>query len=271
VKKEIRDLVVFAVHNILTDAPFTKLDLLSCRNLLIYLEPKAQHKVLPLFHYALKLNGILLLGSSETIGGFDQLFTVIDRKGKLFRRMAGTGVQPMLPSYSGGFMHVPAEPHAEGERSHAPTRPHSIPDLIQQLLVSRYAPASVVVNNRGEVVYIHGRTGSYLEPAPGPPTHNLIEMAREGLQHDLVLALHQAAGQDGEVVRRDVRMKAEGGVIPVNLTVKKIADPEALQGLFLVTFDQVRASKTSAQKEAPMRAAAPFRHTTPLPRSPAIR
>ncbi len=91
VKKEIRDLVVFATHNILTDAPFTKLDLLSCRNLLIYLEAKAQHKLLPLFHYALKPNGILFLGSSETIGEFESLFTVIDRKWKLFRRTAEPG------------------------------------------------------------------------------------------------------------------------------------------------------------------------------------
>ena len=259
VKKEIRDLVVFATHNVLTDAPFTKLDLLSCRNLLIYLETKAQQKLLPLFHYALKPNGFLLLGSSETIGWFDQLFTVIDRKGKLFRRLAGAGALPTLLSYSGGFMHGPAEAHAEGERSHATARFPSIPDLIQQLLVSRYAPASVVVNERGEVVYIHGHTGSYLEPAPGPPTHKLIEMAREGLQHDLALALHQAAGQDGEVVHRDVRMQAEVGVIPVTLIVKKIVEPEALQGLFLVTFDHARPDKIPARKGAPMQAAAPLK------------
>lgn len=141
----------------------------------------------------------------------------------------------------------------------ATTRPASIPDLIQQLLVTRYAPAAVVVNEHGEVVYIHGRTGAYLEPAPGPPTHHLIEMAREGLKHDLALALHQAAGRDGEVVHRDVRVKAGGGVIPVTLTVKKIADPEALQGLFLVTFDQVRADKASTRKEVPMRASAPLK------------
>ena len=104
VKKEIRDLVVFATHNILTDAPFTKLDLLSCRNLLIYLEAKAQHKLLPLFHYALKPNGILFLGSSETIGGFESLFTVIDRKWKLFRRTAEPGTFPHLERFPGGLM-----------------------------------------------------------------------------------------------------------------------------------------------------------------------
>ena len=97
-------MVVFATHNILTDAPFTKLDLLSCRNLLIYLEAKAQQKLLPLFHYALKPNGILFLGSSETIGGFESLFTVIDRKWKLFRRTAEPGIFPGLERFPGGLM-----------------------------------------------------------------------------------------------------------------------------------------------------------------------
>ena len=256
VKKEIRDLVVFATHNVLTDAPFTKLDLLSCRNLLIYLEAKAQHKLLPLFHYALKPKGLLFLGSSETIGGFESFFTVIDRKWKLFSRTAEPGMFPRLEHFPGGVMKGTTESHEDSDVSRTIARPASIPDLIQQLLVTRYAPAAVVVNGRGEVVYIHGHTGAYLEPAPGQPTHQMLEMAREGLQHDLALALHQAAGREDEVMRRDVRVKANGAVTLVNVTVKKIAEPEALQGLFLVTFDQVRTDKTAGRKGVPARAAA---------------
>ena len=251
VKKEIRDLVVFATHNVLTDAPFTKLDLLSCRNLLIYLEAKAQQKLLPLFHYTLNPQGILFLGSSETIGRFESLFTVIDRKGKLFRRTAEPGAIPRLERFPGGMMKGTAKTRAEAELRFPPMRAVSIPDLIQQLLVSRYAPAAVIVNERGEVVYIHGHTGTYLELAPGPPTHHLLEMAREGLQHDLALALHQAASKEDDVVHHNVRVKADGDVILANLTVKKIAEPEALQGLFLVTFDRARADKAAAQKGAP--------------------
>src|SRR5207253_6353675 len=115
VKKEIRDLVVFATHNVLTDAPFTKLDLLSCRNLLIYLETKAQHILLPLFHYALKPQGVLLLGSSETIGGSERLFSVIDRKWKLFRRTAEPGMFPGLERYPGGVREETTERSADGE------------------------------------------------------------------------------------------------------------------------------------------------------------
>ncbi len=123
VKKEIRDLVVFAKHNLLTDAPFTKLDLLSCRNLLIYLEAKAQQKLVPLFHYALKPNGILFLGSSETIGGFESLFTAIDRKGKLFKRTAEPGTFPDLERFPRGLTEGTTEPRG-GESQWPPALIH---------------------------------------------------------------------------------------------------------------------------------------------------
>ena len=256
VKKEIRDLVVFATHNILTDAPFTKLDLLSCRNLLIYLDAEAQQKLFPLFHYALKPNGILFLGSSETIGGFERLYSVIDRKWKLFRRTEEPGTFPRLERFPGGLMKEMAEARAHLDLSPGTTRPASIPDLIQQLLVARFAPAAVVVNERGEVVYIHGHTGAYLQPPPGPPTTHLAEMAREGLEHDLATALHQALGREDEVVRRGVRVKANGDFIVVNLTVRKIAEPESLRGLFLVTFETVPVEKAATGKGGRVRAAA---------------
>ena len=222
--------MVFATHNILTDAPFTKLDLLSCHNLLIYLDAEAQQKMLPLFHYALKPNGILFLGSSETIGGFERLYSVIDRKWKLFRRSEEPATFPRLERFPGGLMKEITEVRADFEAHPGTTRPASILDLIQQVLVARFAPTAVVVNERGEVVYIHGHTGAYLQPAPGPPTHHLVEMAREGLEHDLATALHQAHGRQDEVVRRGVRVKANGDVILVTLTVRKIAEPESLRG-----------------------------------------
>jgi two-component system CheB/CheR fusion protein len=262
IKKDIRDLVVFATHNVLADAPFTKLDILSCRNLLIYLNTPTQQKLLSLFHYGLKPKGILFLGSSETIGEPERLFTVIDRKWKLFRRSSEPHALLHLERFPGGFMRAAAEPNAEVEVP-LPTRPMSISTLIQQLLVSRYAPAAVVVNTRGEVVYIHGHTGAYLEPAPGPPTHHLVEMAREGLQHDLATALHQAAGKGKEVVRHDIPVKANRHVILVNLAVKKLTEPESLQGLLLVTFETVRADKTAVRKAAQGRAAVPLKKGKP--------
>ena len=257
IKKEIRDLVVFATHNILTDAPFTKLDLLSCRNLLIYFDAAAQRKLLPLFHYALKPDGLLWLGSSETIGDFESLFHVVDRKWKLFKRTSEAGTFTHLEQFPGGLMKVAADVRTDPEVPPSSMRPASIPMLIRQLLVSRYAPPAAIVNARGEVVYIHGHTGAFLEPPPGPPTRHLVEMAREGLRHDLEAALHQAGSRDNEVVHRDVRVKTNGTIILINLSVKKISEPEALQGLFLVTFEQKQGEKTVPSKMAPHDTTAP--------------
>jgi two-component system, chemotaxis family, CheB/CheR fusion protein len=255
VKKEIRDLVVFATHNLLTDAPFTKLDLLCCRNVLIYLEAKAQHKILQTFHYALKPDGILFLGTSETIGAFEHLFDSIDRKSKLFKRTAETAMLPSLEAFPGRPSRLAVALPPEIEPVEAPSRRASMPEQIQQLLVSRYAPAAVLVDRRGEILYIHGHTGEFLQPPPGPPTHHLVDMAREGLRQDLATALHQAAHTDDEVVRRRVPVMVDGSVQLVDLCVKKIVEPEALQGLRLVTFERVRESGEASLRKA--KAAAP--------------
>ncbi|MDZ4853293.1 MAG: CheR family methyltransferase [Nitrospirota bacterium] len=257
VKKEIRDLVVFTVHNILADAPFTKLDLLSCRNLLIYLNAQAQHQLLPLFHYAMKPMGILFLGTSESVSGFEQFFSVMDRKWKLFLRTVALSTLSDLKTFPSGLTTATVELPLMPKAPLRTTSKASIPNQIQELLVSRYAPATVVVNSRGEVVYIYGQTGDYLQPAPGSPTNQLIEMAREGLRQDLAQALYQAVSEESEVVRRDIRVRAFGHVILVDLTVSRLIEPEALQGLFLVTFNHGQPDRLSAAK-AGTRAGAPL-------------
>ncbi len=238
VKKEIRDVVVFAKHNLLTDAPFTKLDLLSCRNVLIYLDAPAQHKLVPLFHYALQPNGLLFLGSAESTGGFESLFSPLDRKAKLFRRTAEPAIYPELERFSRDLTKGTTDPQARRELPGP--RPHSDPmfDVIQRLLVTRYAPAAVVVNDRGDVVYIHGRTGAYLEPASGLPTRQVLDLAREGLRRELALALRQAADTDQEVVRRGVSVSADGDGRVVNIRIKKLAAPAVVRGLVLITFEE---------------------------------
>ena len=236
VKKDIRDLVIFAQHNLLADPPFTKLDLLSCRNLLIYLEGRTQRRLFPLFHYALKDPGVLFLGSSETIGQFEEgLFETVDRKWKLYQRKAGTTDRTSLEGFPVGGIKAVRESLAGVDRS-LPGPTPSIPDLVETMLLEQYAPASVIVNERGEVVYIHGRTGTYLEPAPGQPNLILLNMAREGLRHDLATALHQVTTQDKEVVRQGVHVKTNGTFVSVDLAVKRIDEPEPLRGLYQVTF-----------------------------------
>ncbi len=249
VKKEIRDMVIFALHNLLADPPFTKLDLLSCRNLLIYLEARTQRRLFPLFHYAMDPNGLLFLGSSETIGEYEEnLFETVNRKWKLFKRKVGETDRPLLQGFSVGKAKLVPDYVGDFDPSLALPAP-PLTDLIETMLLEEYAPASVIVNERGEIVYVHGRTGTYLEPAQGKPNLILLNMAREGLRYTLAAALHQAIGQEEPVVSPGVRVKTNGDYQVVDVTVKRVHEPEALRGLFLVTFAVKEKGLASSSKE----------------------
>jgi len=238
VKKEIRDLVVFAPHNLLTDPPFTKMDLLSCRNLMIYLEPKAQQKLLATFHYALRPNGLLWLGSSETTGGFEERFKSVDKKWKLFTRDETPSSLPYLERLAIGTPHVNVDTVTSGNPA-GTAGAQTVTALIEQLLLERHVPPSVIANAQGEIIYVHGHTGAYLEPAPGPPPQHLLDMVREGLKYELSSMLQQAAGPKTEIVRHGIRVRANGVINVVNVTIRRIAEPEALRGLLWVTFETV--------------------------------
>ncbi len=260
VRKELRDLVVFAVHNVLGDPPFSKLDILSCRNLLIYLETVAQQRLLRLFHHSLNPGGLLFLGPSESVEEARDLYTTVDRKWKLFRRAeVETPPQEALPW--SGMRAAPRElpvplPAAEVRRP-------SVVGLLQTMLLDQYAPASVVIDNRGEIVYIHGRTGMYLEPAPGRPSNVLVEMARPGLRATLATVLREATATRKEVVRRGARVRANGGTTRVDVTVRPITEPEVLRRLWLVTFaPAARESRSRGLPRVP--APPPGRDSTEL-------
>ncbi len=247
IRKDIREMTIFALQNVIKDPPFTKLDLISCRNLLIYLHSDLQKRLLPVFHYALKPGGLLFLGPSETIGGCGDFFDVVDKKFKIFRRKE-------LQATAQPSMGLPAAPQKARAEAHPPATPQpsresNITGLVDRLLLARFAPASVVVNNRGDVIFIHGRTGEYLEPAAGQPRLNIHDMARESLKLDLSLALREAATKNGEVSHEGVEVRTNGDFKHIDLMVTKIAEPEALEGLFLVTFRPSRAPvETSKQK-----------------------
>jgi two-component system CheB/CheR fusion protein len=235
VRKEIREMVVFAPQNVIKHPPFTKLDIISCRNLLIYLNAEVQKKVLPLFHYSLKPGGLLFLGPSETVGGFSDLFDVADKHWKIFLRKADAGTVHAVPEF-------PLQ-RAAREEAMPPILPAlpvvkeaHITTLIQRTLLKRFAPASVAVNDRGDIVFIHGRTGTYLEPTQGEPRHNVLDMAREGLQIELSAAMRECNRTSAEVNRQNIRVRANGSHVFVDLTVTKIKEPESIRGLLLVTF-----------------------------------
>jgi two-component system, chemotaxis family, CheB/CheR fusion protein len=235
VKKEVRDLVIFAPHDLLRDPPFTKLDLLSCRNLLIYLESRAQQRLMPLFAYALKPAGLLFLGASESIDRHEDLFSMVDRKWKIFRRVnARRQVPEGFPI--GRETTRPVE--APADRREVPETP-ALATLVERMLLTRSGQSGVVVDKRGETLYVAGRAGEYLKPTAGKATHHLLKMAREGLRHDLTAVLREAAKTEGEAVRRGVRVTINGGVRFVNIAVTPITEPKPLRGLFLVTFEPV--------------------------------
>lgn len=237
VKKNVREMLVFAPHNIIKDPPFTKLDLICCRNLLIYLESVLQKKLLPLFHYSLKPKGILFLGSSETIGGFVDLFTPVDRKWKIFTRKdsasAGRKILEFPPM-------PPAEKAPEIHRSKG--RETGIRRLAEGFLTKTYAPPSVLINEDGDIQYVHGRTGKYLELAPGEAKFNILDMAREGLRGELSRAIRKAIAGKQDVACKGVSVRSNGDVQSVDLFVKPVREREAPAGLLMVMFEDVGSS-----------------------------
>jgi two-component system CheB/CheR fusion protein len=224
IHKGIRDMLVFSEQNVIKDPPFSRLDLISCRNLLIYLDGDLQKKLIPLFHYALNPGGFLFLGTSETVGEFQDLFSALDRKFKLYQRKEDfIGAKRPGPGRFLPPMTAPDTGPSRTAEKTAHTWKVPLRELTEQALLQEIVHAGVLVNAQGDILYLHGRTGLYLEPAPGESgTNNILKMAREGLHRDLVIALRKAAGT-GETVRcRGLRVKTNGNVITVNLIVRSV-------------------------------------------------
>ncbi len=241
VGKEVREMVVFAQQNMIKDPPFTKLDLLSCRNLLIYLSPELQKKLLPLFHYSLNPDGVLFLGSAETIGAHTDLFTPLNGKTRLFRRLdAAPRMEPI--DFPASF-HAPQAVPVRDARPQ-PRVPESVPNLqslAEQLLLQRYSPAAVLVSHKGDILFISGRTGKYLEPAAGKANWNVFAMARDGLRHELSGAFQRVQRQKEAISLRGLKVGTNGGVQTVDVTVQQLEAPGALSGMVMIVFSDVVA------------------------------
>jgi two-component system, chemotaxis family, CheB/CheR fusion protein len=225
IHKAIRDMLIFSEQDVIKDPPFSKLDLISCRNLLIYISAEQQKKLIQLFHYALNPGGFLFLGTSETVGEFGDRFATIDRKLKLYQRkedaqgMQRRSMSQCLPSIAAvGAAHL----QTTGKATIAGKM--SLRELTEQALLQQVAPTGALVNGHGDIFYLHGRTGLYLEPAPGDAgVNNILKMARKGLRHELTMALHQAAGAKEIVSRLGLRVKTNGDFTTANLTICPLA------------------------------------------------
>ena len=249
VGKEIRETVVFAPQNVIMDPPFTKLDLLICRNLLIYLDPGMQKKLIPLFHYSLNPGGVLFLGSAETIGAFTGLFAPLAGKKRLYRRLdSAPGTEPI--EFPSSFF--PDLPHAATVQPQARMPVPNLQALADQLLLQRFSPAAVLTNDKGDILYISGRTGKYLEPAAGKANWNIFAMAREGLRYELNNAWQKALRQKTAACLKSVKVGTNGGVQALDITVQPIFEPAALQGMVMIVFTEVATpSETKAARKTP--------------------
>ena len=247
VRTEVREMVIFAPHNLIQDPPFTKLDLLSCRNLLIYLTPEMQKKLFPVFHYSLNPGGILFLGSAETVGSSTHLFGAVSGKSRIFRRLeSAVPAEPI--DFPSSF--APALP--AGTEAGAAAKPQmNLQSLAERLVLQRFAPPSVLVNDQGNILHISGRTGKYLEPAAGKANWNIFVMAREGLRYELTGAFQKALRQEGPVLLRGLKIRTDSGNRFVDISVEKIEEAEALRGLVMIVFTDVAAP---AETKAPGRA-----------------
>ncbi|NIP72969.1 MAG: PAS domain-containing protein [Gammaproteobacteria bacterium] len=243
VNKAIRDSCVFSNHNVAKDPPFSKLDLISCRNLLIYLGPVLQKRVLPIFHFALKPTGYLMLGSAESIGAAADLFTLMDKGARVYaKKSVETPLQFdfRLPPIAQP-MQVPAARPAE-----EPVGPvTALHREAERLILRKYAPPGVVIDERMQIAEFRGHTGPYLEPAPGQASLNLLSMAREGLVAKLRAAVTQAIEEDKEVRRERLRTMFNGEGRLVNLQVVPLRPIDELR-YYLVLFEPVEAPPAPA-------------------------
>ncbi|XZE43508.1 chemotaxis protein CheB [Pirellulaceae bacterium SH467] len=232
INKKLRESVVFSHQNLIGDAPFSKIDLISCRNLLIYLEPEMQKNVIALFHFALVAGGYLLLGPSETIGRSGELFETVSKKWRVFRR---------LESVKRDVINIPLRKSTEPYRviaSSSPSAPHrkSFKEITEQLILNEHAPAAALCNHSLEVLYVTGPLANFLEFPRGELTKDLLAMARPGLRTKLRAACRNAIQERKTIVTKDIRINRGGQYFKCSVIAKPLAEPKEVAGLLLVLF-----------------------------------
>ncbi|MGV8980503.1 chemotaxis protein CheB [Clostridium sp.] len=242
VVKEIRDMVIFAQQNMIKDPPFTKVDIMICRNLLIYLTPEIQKKLIPLFHYSLNSGGFLFLGSAESVGNFTELFKPLDLKSRIYQRL-----RPLIQTEPIEFPNSFA-PY-QSEVNQPATDVQNMQSQADKLILQCYSPATVLVNSKGDILYITGRTGKYLEPAAGKVNWNVLAMAREGLNYKLNDAFYKAIRQKEEVTYKNAVVINEGGTLTVDISVNPLKEPEELRGMIMIIFTEVASPVVSEKLE----------------------
>lgn len=244
VKKELREMIVFAQHNLIKDAPFTRLDLLCCRNVMIYLSTDLQKKLLPVFHYSLNKGGMLFLGPAESVGTFNEAFGLLDAKWKVFERKDGISIVSKMIDFPFNITNHSVKPTKESIVK--PMMKSAVAEGFHKVLLDQYTPASLLVNEKGDILYINGRMDRYLQLYSGEAVMNIHKMAREELRYPLGNAIHQAFIHKKIVVFSDLKIDYEGKAILVDFSVDYLNDIQ-LQGLIVITFRDKGAIKKRRQ------------------------
>ncbi len=245
IKKDIREMVVFAAHDILRHPPFSRLDLVSCRNLMIYLDSAAHRRLLPLFHYVLNPGGILFLGTSEAIGEFADLFQALDRKWKIYTRKET--ISALKVEFPAMAIRGVTEEQRTGIAVKTPEP--GISGIVENVLVERYTPACVIVDPKNIILYFHGRTAKFLEHPRGKPSLDILKMARGELRPALASALEKAARQKKTIASETVTFKSNGVLKTVRIEVSPLKQLESMRGMSLVAFEEVPCQAGAQEAE----------------------
>ncbi|MBA3013171.1 MAG: PAS domain-containing protein [Proteobacteria bacterium] len=247
VKKQIREMIVFSNQNVIKDPPFSKLDMVSCRNLMIYMENALQKKIIPLFHYTLNQGGILFLGTSESIGGHTDLFEPLNSKWKIFQRK--TSIVGREKDYFDKIYDVAQTNIITAEKDGLPVKV-DIQAEIERTLLDAYAPAGVLINGKYEILHFVGKTDRYLTPPIGKPEFNVVAMAREDLKNKLSVTIHKSVREKKSTFCSGVRVRYNGAFCVINISVRPLTGKHLPSGLMLVTFEDIPNADVSEEKKA---------------------
>lgn len=245
VSQSLREMVIFAPHNVIKDPPFTKLDLISCRNIMIYLDSSIQKKMIRIFPYCLITNGYLVLGSAETIGEQKSTLNTIDSKLRIYMKENNFKLTSLLDFPTSFSNHQKETTPLLKSPKPAP----NIQSITEQLILQKFAPPTVLTNGLGDILYITGHTGKYLEPAAGKASLNLFNMARTGLRHEISIAFRQAKNTYDPIRLKNLKIETNANLHLVDVIIQKLENPEPIRDLFLILFDDVRVTTTKSSSK----------------------
>ena len=247
IKKTIRDKITFAVQNLVTDPPFSRMDLICCRNLLIYLVPEIQKKLFLLFHYSLNPGGYLFLGNSESISRVSSYFSTINHKWKIFQR-----IEPLIANAEKVRIFAPLVDYSRDSKitfSKISLEKMNYNEIMESYLLKEYAPCGVIINKKNDILYFHGRTGKFLEPSEGHANLNILEMTRADFRLELATAIRRASSRLENVILKNLNVKTNGKKIIFNLLVKPILKPASMEGLFIILFEENKQEDIQKEEE----------------------